>query len=81
MFALVLLKRQWEIYWVSEESDDENNNSLNDSDWYDATIDRYNPKTNLFMVHFVGDSKNTAYEMELERSEVRASVSAWKLRR
>jgi hypothetical protein len=75
-FAHILLKRQWEVFWASEDGA-----GADTSDWYDAKIEKYNQKSNSFTVHFIGDSESTAYEMELERSEVRPSVRAWKQRR
>lgn len=74
--AAVVLHREWEIFWQDEDVEDDGSAT----DWYEATVEKYHSRSNAFVVHFGGDLANTAYEMELSRSEIRPSVKLWKRR-
>eukprot|EP00816_Leptocylindrus_hargravesii_P002558 CAMPEP_0196807798 /NCGR_PEP_ID=MMETSP1362-20130617/7791_1 /TAXON_ID=163516 /ORGANISM="Leptocylindrus danicus, Strain CCMP1856" /LENGTH=896 /DNA_ID=CAMNT_0042181869 /DNA_START=77 /DNA_END=2764 /DNA_ORIENTATION=+ len=84
--AAVILHREWEIFWQDEDAEDAGESTSTDkdkengTDWYEATVEKYNSRGNSFIIYFDGDSANTAYEMELERSEIRPSVKLWKRR-
>ncbi len=78
-------QKDWEIYWEPSTSDDcKDHNSDDDhesfhSDWYEATIQSYNPTTNLFEISFLGEDKRYEMALTTESSgiKVRPSIRAW----